>query len=106
MNFFSFGDYVFWLCALIRDWDDVHLHVRHFRRQHQAFVVAMNYDDCAYEPRSNSPAGLPNVVFLLVFADERDVEDFGEVLSEVVAGAPLPRCPIGAHSLSSSAALV
>ena len=62
---------------------------RDLGRQDQAFVVAMNHNQCTYCSGGHAPAGLPDHVVFFVFAYEFDVEDFCEMLSEVVAGSHL-----------------
>ena len=58
----------------------------------------MNHDECAYGACGDAPAGLPDHVVLFVFADEFDVEDLGEVLTEVVAGSHLQCFAVRHHS--------
>ena len=71
------------------DGNDDDLDGGQFGGEHEAFIVAVGHDQATDEAGGDAPAAGPDVFFLVVGVAELDVEGFGKVLAQVVAGTGL-----------------
>src|SRR5690606_27273144 len=92
------------LVVVARNRHDDNLIRREARWQAKPFVVAMRHDDAADHAPAYAPRGCPAVLKLVVAVKILDVEGFGEVLSEIVAGSALERTFVAHHALDGISA--
>ena len=91
------------LVCFAEDGHDHHLDRRQTWRQAQALVVPVRHHHRADHARTDAPRGRPNKLEFVVFVRVADVEGFGEVLPQVMAGARLERLAVAHHGLDAEA---